>query len=565
MAYKPQIKKLDYYETGGGGGSLSIGDAIGSANNYRMLSTDGSGNLTDEAWEAEEVNIFGVIPGSRLQSTEVSTLALYSLDASGLGGSETMAFASSSGSAGSFGFSDLDTFNTYLNIGKNTSNVASLIFYPYGTNVGATGALSISTSGMQLGGSGATVGTILDEDNMASDSATALATQQSIKAYVDANSGGGQVDSVVSGTGITVDATDPVNPIVNLSSSSITSLGLADSALQSGDNVSELTNDAAYATTSDLSDYLLLTGGTLTGNIDLHNGYLSTRRATTSNSDSASVYFYTDTTLKYSMGIFRNDDDLRIWKAGSTTDIFRVNYTTEKVHFAGVIADGGTASQIAYLDSNKELKSLSTSTYPSLTELSYVKGVTSSIQNQLQDFGGGILLSNSRAGTALSLFTPASGSASATAYSAGHMLMWGFSGLGVTNIEALQINVTATGLAAGEYVTICVYKALSNGGPGTLLWSENITVGTSTGDRTLSGITGRTRPPKGWLAVLNPSGNSGSVTLSRVLPNVSNDALVNAAGVAYGHLKTGVASPPDLTSEVLTADHTGVPIVRARP
>ena len=35
-------------------------------------------------------------------------------------------------------------------------------------------------------GSGATVSTILDEDNFASDSATALATQQSIKAYVDA-------------------------------------------------------------------------------------------------------------------------------------------------------------------------------------------------------------------------------------------------------------------------------------------------------------------------------------------------------------------------------------------
>jgi len=36
-----------------------------------------------------------------------------------------------------------------------------------------------------------TVTDILDEDDMTSDSATALATQQSIKAYVDANSGGG--------------------------------------------------------------------------------------------------------------------------------------------------------------------------------------------------------------------------------------------------------------------------------------------------------------------------------------------------------------------------------------
>lgn len=45
---------------------------------------------------------------------------------------------------------------------------------------------TITDSGWQLGGSGARVTTILDEDNMASNSATALATQQSIKAYVDA-------------------------------------------------------------------------------------------------------------------------------------------------------------------------------------------------------------------------------------------------------------------------------------------------------------------------------------------------------------------------------------------
>ena len=42
-----------------------------------------------------------------------------------------------------------------------------------------------------------------------------------------------------------------------------------------------------------------------------------------------------------------------------------------------------TASTIAHLDSSKRVKSLNTSTYPSLTELSYVKGVTSAIQTQL--------------------------------------------------------------------------------------------------------------------------------------------------------------------------------------
>ncbi len=51
--------------------------------------------------------------------------------------------------------------------------------------------LDISNSGVRFGGGNARVTTILDEDNMASNSATALATQQSIKAYVDNSISGG--------------------------------------------------------------------------------------------------------------------------------------------------------------------------------------------------------------------------------------------------------------------------------------------------------------------------------------------------------------------------------------
>jgi hypothetical protein len=53
--------------------------------------------------------------------------------------------------------------------------------------------LSVNDSGTQFGASGARITTVLDEDTMSSDSATALATQQSIKAYVDASGGGGGV------------------------------------------------------------------------------------------------------------------------------------------------------------------------------------------------------------------------------------------------------------------------------------------------------------------------------------------------------------------------------------
>jgi len=48
-----------------------------------------------------------------------------------------------------------------------------------------SGTGKIKLTNLELGEAGSTVTTILDEDTMATDSATALATQQSIKAYVD--------------------------------------------------------------------------------------------------------------------------------------------------------------------------------------------------------------------------------------------------------------------------------------------------------------------------------------------------------------------------------------------
>lgn len=48
-----------------------------------------------------------------------------------------------------------------------------------------------------------------------------------------------------------------------------------------------------------------------------------------------------------------------------------------------IIVSSETASTIASFDASKNIKSLSTGTYPSLTELTYVKGVTSAIQTQL--------------------------------------------------------------------------------------------------------------------------------------------------------------------------------------
>jgi hypothetical protein len=64
--------------------------------------------------------------------------------------------------------------------------------------------------------------------------------------------------------------------------------------------------------------------------------------------------------------------------AGNIVDI--IKYTSG---FTNAVSGTGTANELAYFTGSTVIASLSTATYPSLTELSYVKGVTSSIQTQL--------------------------------------------------------------------------------------------------------------------------------------------------------------------------------------
>jgi hypothetical protein len=60
-----------------------------------------------------------------------------------------------------------------------------------------------------------------------------------------------------------------------------------------------------------------------------------------------------------------------------------LNVTGSGNFASGLVINNQTASTIASFDSNKNVTSLSTATYPSLTELTYVKGVTSAIQTQI--------------------------------------------------------------------------------------------------------------------------------------------------------------------------------------
>ena len=107
-----------------------------------------------------------------------------------------------------------------------------------GTNV--VEALTHTTS-LQLGTS-TVVTAVLDEDNMASDSATSLATQQSIKAYVDAQVTAQDLDFAGdSGTGS-----------IDLDSQSLTVAGTANEieTTASGQTLTVGLRDAVTVTTS---------------------------------------------------------------------------------------------------------------------------------------------------------------------------------------------------------------------------------------------------------------------------------------------------------------------------
>lgn len=136
--------------------------------------------------------------------------------------------------------------------------------------------------------------------------------------------------------------------------------------LENWDNISELNNDVGYITDDDLPWIPTLQQVTDVG-------------ASTTNVEST-----------FSSGIIT--PQVKASTSAGTT--FKTNIGADWLHggnggsanatmYGGWNYNNATANTIASFGASKTLTSLSTATYPSLTELTYVKGVTSSIQTQL--------------------------------------------------------------------------------------------------------------------------------------------------------------------------------------
>lgn len=94
---------------------------------------------------------------------------------------------------------------------------------------------------------------------------------------------------------------------------------------------------------------------------------------------------------------------------GSATPVIALALRADKTaeFYGSIYGDTLTASQLLATDGSKNLQSLAVATYPSLTELSYVKGATSAIQTQIAnildgttaftDFNGAVIDSSNMA------------------------------------------------------------------------------------------------------------------------------------------------------------------------
>lgn len=123
-----------------------------------------------------------------------------------------------------------------------------------------------------------------------------------------------------------------------------------------------------------------------------------------------------------------------------------------------------TASTIAGFDASKNLISLPTTTYPSLTQLSYVKGVTSAIQTQLNAKGTGSVTSVSGSGGTTGLTLTGGAITTSGTLTLGGTLVVANGGTNITSYAVGDLLYASGSTTLAKLADVATGNALISGG-----------------------------------------------------------------------------------------------------
>ena len=163
-------------------------------------------------------------------------------------------------------------------------------------------------------------------------------------------SGSGTVTSVNSGININIDNTDPANPIVNSLSDRYKTTSTTSNSVSNGSKSFTIGTNLSYIP---LQEILIV--------YDVANHMHG--EVTSYNSSTGALVV-----------------DVKHHTGSGTYTAWTLNLDGTPVD---ALTGSGTTNEIAYFTAARVLASLPVATYPSLTELSYVKGVSSAIQTQI--------------------------------------------------------------------------------------------------------------------------------------------------------------------------------------
>jgi len=178
----------------------------------------------------------------------------------------------------------------------------------------------------------------------------------------------------------------------------------------------------------------------------------------------------------------------------------------------------GTINEIAYFNSTSTIASLAVATYPSLTELSYVKGLTSSVQTQL----GGKLTSTL---TNTYLFVGNGSSVATGVAMSGDATMANTGAVTVANDSHDHTGPTISGLAVADFTSANISNWTNDASYTTLatvVGTANTFIAVNTFNTTSPQITlGINNSTRGGIKFHSPTG-LGTVTLQAVTDNSGN-------------------------------------------